>query len=119
MNITRCIIFLFTVIIVSNASAARFSSAIEDLPLMGQMKEYSDEAVIFDKPSGRYIELIANSGATQKSKIFLYYQSALPKLGWNKKTDRIFVKNNEILNIQVNQCDPECFVKFTLMPQEK
>ena len=101
------------------SQAEQFSSVIEDLPLMQGMYERLDESMIFDKPSGRFVELIAAAPSLTRADVLQFYGDALPALGWARKTPQEFVLEGETIKINTQQLDSVLYVTFTLTPSQK
>jgi hypothetical protein len=59
----------------------RYLSAINDLPLTGDLLEITDSAMVFDKPEGRIVRVSAE-GTTAPDDIHRFYADTLPQLGW-------------------------------------
>lgn len=113
-------VFLFFGASASSAYGAdQFSSIIEDLPLMQGMYERTEESVIFDKPSGRFVELITAAPSLARSEVLEFYEDALPALGWTKKTPQEYVLEGEVIKINTQQLDKVLYVTFTLSPRQK
>ena len=112
--LAACVIFLS-----APSQAEQFSSVIEDLPLMQGMYERLDESMIFDKPSGRFVELIAAAPSLTRADVLQFYGDALPALGWARKTPQEFVLEGETIKINTQQLDSVLYVTFTLTPSQK
>jgi len=97
------------------AAQTVYSRVIEDLPLMPGMAELSDNAVVFDKPSGRIVETEATTTASPAS-VRKFYAEALPPLGWKALGVSEFVRDRETLKIDIEEKKPEEVVHFTLTP---
>ena len=95
-----------------------FSSVILDLPIMPGLTENAESAVIFDKPDGRVIQTSA-FGAAQQDTIKLFYNRALPPLGWHSVKDMVFHRDGEVLKLGFEQAasPAQTTVSFTLTPQ--
>lgn len=101
----------------------RFSAFIDNLPIMEGVYEDTQNALVFDKPQGRLIQLDAISERRSPSEILRFYKAALPPLGWvlesdkrPKKQELFFFRANERLKIIVNQKDGLTYVEFALSP---
>ncbi len=95
----------------------RFSQLIEDLPLAPGLVERTDQSIVFDKPSGRLIELMAVSDQADPAMIYRFYERSLPPLGWQRKSDNIFSRQGERLKISAEQADKQTVVIFALSPE--
>ena len=95
-----------------------FSEVILDLPIMPGLNENPETAVIFDKAEGRFIETTA-AGKIKMQTVKLFYNKALPPLGWTPVTDTVFHRDQEVLTLDIQQTTGEQVnVSFTLSPQK-
>lgn len=118
----RFFLSIFVVLILSVSGIAkaqeRFSSMIEDLPLPALLIEDADNSVLFDKPSGRFIELQAYTQAMSMAEIYRFYERSLPALGWQKIDAENYYRDAERLKIHIEQKDKTNRVIFTLTPDK-
>ena len=97
------LIFLFTFwssMPVAAQQGARFLSVIPEMPLMPSLTENLDAAVVFDSPSGRIVEAVAN-GQVSPGAVYAFYAASLPELGWSLSSEGIYRRDAEILKIEV------------------
>ena len=95
-----------------------FLSVIDDLPLMPGLREDTHEALSFDTAIGRIAEISA-SGAVEAGEIFAYYAGTLPQLGWKLETQSRYIREGEVLNIDVvksSEDSGKMMVLFRLSP---
>lgn len=118
MKITALLICFFIVVLSFGVKAEGFSSMIEDLPLMDALYEDRDNSLLFDKPSGRIIELFTYSETLTVEQVLRFYAQALPALGWNKKNSDLYMREGEQIKIDTEQQDKILYVTFTLTPVE-
>lgn len=102
---TPSLIILAT--IVFNVSAARaapeFFETLYDIPLMIGMSEVEEEALNFDKPSGRISKaagLIVNSNPQA---IETYYDATLKQMGWQRTENLTYMRKQERLKINISK----------------
>ncbi len=81
-------------------SAAGFFSGIEDFPLMPGLTELPDATLIFDSPSGRFVEAYA-TGRTSLPEMEQFYSSSLPQLGWDATGASSYQREGEVLEIKI------------------
>jgi len=93
-----------------------YSEFIEDLPMMADMVEEQDNVVIFDKPSGRIIELKVETKHSQ-TEVLEFYNGILFNLGWKKLKKNRFLKDDEILSVIPEMRGKKTIVHFTLRPK--
>ena len=79
---------------------ARFLSVIPEMPLMPSLAENLDAAIVFDGPSGRIVEAVAN-GVVSSDAVYAFYAASLPQLGWTFTSEGIYRRDAEILKIEV------------------
>ena len=117
MSKSAFIIFGLSVLISLPAFAmgTGYSAVIEDLPLMSGMVEKADDAIVFDKPGGRIIETNIETPASP-SEIEKFYAEALPSLGWKDLSPEGFIREDETLNISIEQKGRIALVHFSLTP---
>lgn len=108
------IAFLFVTAPVSAAETA-YSTVIEDLPLMQGMTEKADEAVVFDKPAGRIVEINAETAAAPQA-VEQFYAEALPPLGWQTVAPATYARGDEKLKIDTEKRGAATVAHFTLTP---
>ena len=94
-----------------------FFEILPDIPVMPGMQELVDEAIIFDKPEGRFIKTTAISESHTKSQIIQFYSKALPALGWMKISDLKYKRGTYLLTIAVEQTDNIQIIYFTVEPE--
>ena len=116
------IIFLlvFLLINVFNAgfvwSTEKFLTGFSDLPIMPGMQELPDANISFDTASGRIVEAFAKTEQTVE-RILSFYKDVLPQLGWRVEKDTMFVRDTEILIIDLRKDGDSIIVQFSLEPQ--
>lgn len=90
-----------------------YSTILPDLPLMQGMTEQASDAVVFDKASGRIVELTAIS-TSSPADILAFYQKTLPPLGWQMQGSGTFVREQEKLVISF---DSNNVTHFSISPK--
>ena len=96
-------------------AAERFSSLIDDLPLMAGLAEDRDASLVFDNPGGRIATLVAH-GALAREAVEDYYAAALPPLGWTEVAPRRWRRAGERLGLELVATGRSLTVRFTLSP---
>ena len=97
-------------------SSEKFITGFSDLPIMPGMQELPDANISFDTASGRIVEAFAKTEQNVE-KILSFYKSVLPQLGWKVKRDTLFVRDTEILNLDLRKERDSVIVQFSLKPQ--
>jgi hypothetical protein len=97
-----------------------FIDILGDVPLYEGINVDYDSLLIFDKPDGRYIELVAYiKSGVHAAQIEQFYAQSLPMLGWKNMGNRAFVRQNERLKINFHESDSTRFVRFEVSPEKK
>ncbi len=94
-----------------------FLSSLQDIPLMPGMTEVVEEAVVFDKPSGRIAESAALARDLENEDISKFYKLTLPQLGWLETREGAFVRQDEELKITVAAIQGQKLVRFMVTPR--
>ena len=94
----------------------KFLTGFSDLPIMPGMQELPDANISFDTASGRIVEAFAKTEQTVE-KIVSFYKNVLPQLGWRVEKDTMFVRDTEILIINLRKDRDSVIVQFSLEPQ--
>ena len=114
------ILLVFLLINVFNAgfvwSTEKFLTGFSDLPIMPGMQELPDANISFDTASGRIVEAFAKTEQTVE-RILSFYKDVLPQLGWRAEKDTMFVRDTEILIIDLRKDGDSVIVQFSLEPQ--
>ena len=97
--------------------ATRFSSVIDDLPLMSAIHEVG-EGVDFSTPDGRIAEVNAE-GKVAQADVLAFYDDTLPQLGWTRKGPGVYVREDETLSVTFERSGAVLHVRFQLAPTDK
>lgn len=104
----------------SAASSGAFVTGLEDVPLMPDLQDVPDAAVIFDKPAGRLVEAYAE-GDVESAAVMKFYRDTLPQLGWSieaaESATGVFFREKERLEIHVLEGQDRRTVRFVLSPR--
>ena len=96
-------------------STEKFLTGFSDLPIMPGMQELPDANISFDTASGRIVEAFAKTEQTVE-RILSFYKNILPQLGWRVEKDTMFVRDSEILIIDLRKDGDSVIVQFSLEP---
>ncbi|MHC8507940.1 MAG: hypothetical protein ACYYKD_00875 [Rhodospirillales bacterium] len=102
-------------LVAASAWAAEFLSVSEDVPLMKGLAEDAAAALVFDSPDGRIVEATAAGGETA-SAVRKFYAETLPQLGWRADGEGRYVRDNEILTIEIAKTGNRRLVRFRFVP---
>ena len=113
-------LLLLTLILLCPALAGAgeaFLTAIEDVPLAPGLAEQAAGGMVFDSPTGRIVEAVAN-GPVPAEQIKAFYTQTLPQLGWSDSGQMTFKRDNEILRITIDSAPQKgaALVRFNLAP---
>ena len=107
---------LLVVMSLSTPSAAQgFFTTVTDLPLMGGMVELTDEALFYDKPEGRIVEVTAH-GEVKRADVVGFYTTTLPQLGWQPQGDQ-YERDGERLSITYQQTGGVLRIRLSINPK--
>ncbi|WP_417455039.1 hypothetical protein [Kiloniella sp.] len=82
------------------ASEGGFFTGSGGVPIVPGMEEMEELGVVFDKPEGRIVEAFA-SGHLSQGDVREFYGRALPQLGWEVVGEGLFVREGEVLKIEI------------------
>lgn len=100
----------------AHAYADGFVPGIEDLPLAPGLTASSETAVVFDTPSGRIVDALAE-GIGSIEGVGRFYRETLPQLGWHHHTRYRYSRGSEILELNFQARDVHRLtVKYSLKP---
>ena len=94
-------LFVFIFFISSHAFAEDFLADTSDIPVMNGLQINSTEQMDFDTPTGQLLILEGTSQKKQGDDILKFYQTTLPQLGWDEKSEGIFERQNDSLHITI------------------
>lgn len=98
--------------------ATPFFSSIQDLPVMPGLVELPDQGVVFDKPEGRIIEVVAALQAQPREDVRSYYDSVLPQLGWSRLDEGRYAREGEHLQVGFESNEGQQFLRIMVAPRE-
>lgn len=84
---------------------------------MPGLAELSDQAVVFDKPSGRFAEVLADLGGGDIAGVSQYYEDVLPQFGWISRGKGRFARDGEILALEFEDVQGRMVARFSLSPE--
>jgi len=95
--------------------AAAFLVAIEEVPLMAGLTEEATPALDFDKPDGRLVETYAY-GDVEADQTTEFYRAVMPEFGWQNIDRLVFLREGELLRIDLIREEHVLVVRFVLSP---
>jgi len=100
----------------ATATAQEFLEGLEDVPLMPGLSTVEDAGMVFDTPGGRIVESYA-TGALDRGQVIGFYAETLPALGWSAVSEVRYVREGEVLVLDLFGPDRDLLVRFTLAPE--
>ena len=96
--------------------AMDFLECIQDVPITNKIIEIKESCFVFDSDTGKIMSVEADSLATYME-VFNFYKTILIQFGWDLKTEKnnqamVFIRDNEILKININNTDTIVFNSF-------
>ncbi len=110
-----CLVALTSVVWAATATAQGFFASVDDLPLMAGLEEVPEAALMYDKPGGRIVEVMAH-GRVSRNAVERFYDQSLPQLGW-QRTHEGFERDGEMLTITYLTDGGETVVRLRLNPK--
>lgn len=103
------------------AAADGFVPGTQDLPLMRGLAPVAEEALVFDKPTGRIVQAEA-TGTLPADAVRRFYADTLPQLGWTAEPGAAgaqrWVREGERLDMALEGRGGRTLVRFTLSPRD-
>lgn len=93
-----------------------FVAELDDVPLLAGLTEQPGTGLVFDKPDGRLVESYA-SGPLKPAAVMDFYELTLPALGWQHVGELTFLRDGEILRIDMVPDEKQTTVRFVLAPE--
>lgn len=94
---------------------AVFLSVIEDIPVMPGLVEDETRAIVFDAAGGRLAETYAQGKLAAKA-VREFYGETLPALGWRGEADQRWVREGEVLSLEIKEGPNGIDARFSLSP---
>jgi len=80
-------------------AADGFLDGLDGVPLMPGLRKAEADALVFDSPWGRVVEVDA-SGAPPADAILAFYAETLPQLGWRRLAADRYEREGELLLLE-------------------
>jgi len=96
--------------------AQEFLEGLEDVPLTPGLSVVADTGMAFDTPGGRIVETYA-TGALDRGRVVGFYAETLPALGWMALSEVRYLRDGEVLALDLFGVDGDLLVRFTLAPE--
>lgn len=102
----------------SDDTVSEFFTGIEDFPLMPGLSELPDATLIFDSPSGRFVEAYA-VGKIASDALQDFYNASLPQFGWEATGTTTYRREGEALEVSIvgpKAVDGTRTIRFAISP---
>ena len=99
------------------ASSTLFFETLQDVPVMPGLTELEDYTLVFDKPEGRIIEMVASIDGASVSDVRKYYRLSLPQLGWVMDSQDNYMRGAEHLSLNFEREQNDSFLRMTIQPR--
>tara|TARA_Y100000590_G_scaffold280124_1_gene314709 strand:+ start:48662 stop:49018 length:357 start_codon:yes stop_codon:yes gene_type:complete len=115
-------LFLFTVlfvmILIGTVNAqTMFFQALPDIPVAEGIQPLPDQETVFDKPAGRFAQVVALlNHPEEKNNILSYYHQSLPAFGWSAQSDTLYKRGNETLKLWFEDFGGETYLYISVEP---
>lgn len=108
------ILLLFILCLSSIAHAEEFLAGTSDIPVMNGLKINTSEQMDFDTPIGQVLILEGISVKKTGNEILNFYKNTLPQMGWEEKSEGIFIRQKDSLTISVLKNNNPAKVRFDI-----
>lgn len=115
-NILNVLTLLLLSVGYAHAAEEKFLQTAMDIPLMEGTEELPEEAVIFDKPEGRFVETLVALKDENETKTQSFYQRTMPQLGWTMIRENLFSREGETLQMSFETHEGAKYLKFVIAP---
>ena len=102
---------------IRHSQEIKFFTNLPDSPRMEGVTETPEITSYFDKPEGRIIVSYAQIGMRSPAQIGSYYKQILPEFGWKVRSDGVYQRGREFLELSFEKQKNHQFLKITLKPQ--
>jgi len=97
--------------------ASNFLVGMEDIPIFKEMQYVEDTLIMFDKIDGRFVSTEV-TGNYEKKDVEIFYNKALPNLGWRKIDEDKYERSNELLELDYTIGENSLNIIFSISPKK-
>jgi len=114
---SKIIIIIITLILYTKSTIALgFLDCISDIPVHNKIIEIKESCFLFDSDTGKIVSVEAKHLLSDKE-VLDFYKNILKQFGWELKSEKvdkalIFLRDNEILKININDSNIILFNNF-------
>lgn len=103
--------------VAQRADGTLFFETLQDVPVMPGLTELEDYTLVFDKPEGRIIEMVAKIDGASVRDVRDYYRRSLPQLGWVMASQDNYMRGEEHLSLNFESEQNDSFLRMTVQPR--
>jgi hypothetical protein len=111
------LLFLLLILPATARAEASFFSGLPDVPVMPGMTELPADSVVFDKAEGRIVQAAASGQGIDEASVRGFYDETLPQFGWSKSGDGTYSRDDEMLEVAVDNENGREVVQITVSPR--
>tara|TARA_B100000780_G_scaffold271972_1_gene233537 strand:+ start:657 stop:1142 length:486 start_codon:yes stop_codon:yes gene_type:complete len=100
-----------------NTDGTLFFETLQDVPVMQGLVELEDYTLVFDKPEGRIIEMVAKIEDGNIDDTRQFYRRSLPQLGWSRSSEDHYIRGDEHLYLNFEREAQEAYLRITVEPR--
>ena len=116
-SIAVILLFFFLASNPRTEDSQQFLVSIDDVPIVPMFKEITTTGVNFETINGRIAQTQA-LGPKHPDVVRTFYKTTLPQLGWRNIGDNSFLREGEILHIQIRrESNDITSIMFSLRPR--
>lgn len=101
----------------ASSNSTLFFETLQDVPVMPGLTELEDYTLVFDKPEGRIIEMVARIEGASADDVREYYRRSLPQLGWVMASQDNYRRGAEHLSLNFEREKNDLFLRMTVQPR--
>tara|TARA_B100001173_G_scaffold285658_1_gene272776 strand:- start:566 stop:931 length:366 start_codon:yes stop_codon:yes gene_type:complete len=115
--VSKIIIIIISIFLYCKSLIAMdFLDCIQDIPIHNKIIEIKDSCFLFDSDTGKIVSVEASS-LLSNMEVLEFYKTILLQFGWDLKSENnneaiVFIRENEILKININKANNILFSSF-------
>lgn len=116
LSFVAMMMFAPSLVYAQNAGVPEFFDVVQDIPLMEGLEETQGGAILFDKPEGGIVEVVAHMARVDKDQVLRFYHAVLPQFGWSAVDGTNFYRKAETLSFSFEHEGDENYVRIMVRP---
>lgn len=101
------------------ADHSDYVSVLPDIPIPDGLTEDTEQAMVFDKASGKVVTATLTGLKSDEKQVMGFYREVLPRLGWTPIKTGVFVRNGEQLLVKTRKVQVGVVLELSLVPKRK